>query len=447
MPGSEAVAQGSSASSRGQQVTRGGERPNRSTPQPGEHSPHEPPNQSTNQIHFPVMMVSPRATLISSSHLQALILQQCAGDPLRKQLLQLAQQRPSVLRGGGRQNQPLCPLQPGASPASSLAQPCQNSSPAQSSDSSLCKSEPGGSRSAPSPHHGASARSSPTPRRLSPAVQTARNHSPTQKVSEAPNTLFVSGLCKWPGCEEVFEEYGQFIKHLHRDHSPDEKSLAQWRVQKEVVLQLENQLTVERQRLRAMQLHLHFTEHRLSTSNTKMREASENSFSAHGFPLSQPRLQERSSANHKEAVEVGRHGYWHLPTIPFMPEMVPSMDYYKYSNIRPPFTYASLIRWAILESPDKQLTLNEIYHWFMNMFAFFRFNTATWKNAVRHNLSLHKCFVRVEGGKGAVWTVDETEFQRRRGQKFNRDQDVKWLGPYAYLCPQEPWSVSQPGSS
>lgn len=41
------------------------------------------------------------------------------------------------------------------------------------------------------------------------------------------------------------------------------------------------------------------------------------------------------------------------------------------------------------------------------------------QNAVRHNLSLHKCFVRVENVKGAVWTVDELEFQRRRPQKIS----------------------------
>ncbi|RXM34101.1 Forkhead box protein P2 [Acipenser ruthenus] len=39
-------------------------------------------------------------------------------------------------------------------------------------------------------------------------------------------------------------------------------------------------------------------------------------------------------------------------------------------------------------------------------------------NAVRHNLSLHKCFVRVENVKGAVWTVDEMEYQKRRSQKI-----------------------------
>ncbi|KAG5835317.1 hypothetical protein ANANG_G00242590 [Anguilla anguilla] len=52
------------------------------------------------------------------------------------------------------------------------------------------------------------------------------------------------------------------------------------------------------------------------------------------------------------------------------------------------------------------------------MFAYFRRNTATWKNAVRHNLSLHKCFVRVENVKGAVWTVDEVEYQKRRPPKM-----------------------------
>ncbi|KAG7256996.1 hypothetical protein CRUP_003444 [Coryphaenoides rupestris] len=78
----------------------------------------------------------------------------------------------------------------------------------------------------------------------------------------------------------------------------------------------------------------------------------------------------------------------------------------------------SWLRTAILEAPDRQLTLNEIYNWFTRMFAYFRRNTATWKNAVRHNLSLHKCFVRVENVKGAVWTVDEVEYQKRRPPKM-----------------------------
>lgn len=39
------------------------------------------------------------------------------------------------------------------------------------------------------------------------------------------------------------------------------------------------------------------------------------------------------------------------------------------------------------------------------------------KLQVRHNLSLHKCFQRVENVKGAVWTVDDVEFEKRRQQR------------------------------
>ncbi len=48
------------------------------------------------------------------------------------------------------------------------------------------------------------------------------------------------------------------------------------------------------------------------------------------------------------------------------------------------------------------------------------------QNAVRHNLSLHKCFVRLDGRMGAVWTVDEEEFQKRKGQKIHRFFPHPW---------------------
>lgn len=101
----------------------------------------------------------------------------------------------------------------------------------------------------------------------------------------------------------------------------------------------------------------------------------------------------------------------------------------RYSQIdqRPPFTYASLIRQAILESPDQCLTLCEIYAWFMKNFIYFRDNNPTWKNAIRHNLSLHKCFVRVELNKsrGAVWTVDDSLYKKKRHMKLvNKDGET-----------------------
>ncbi len=41
------------------------------------------------------------------------------------------------------------------------------------------------------------------------------------------------------------------------------------------------------------------------------------------------------------------------------------------------------------------------------------------QNAIRHNLSLHKCFVRVELSKsrGAVWTVDDSLYKKKRHTK------------------------------
>nr|XP_040579400.1 forkhead box protein P2-like isoform X3 [Lepeophtheirus salmonis] len=98
-------------------------------------------------------------------------------------------------------------------------------------------------------------------------------------------------------------------------------------------------------------------------------------------------------------------------------EIYRNRDFYRSQDVRPPFTYASLIRQAIIESPHNRLSLCEIYNWFQNTFAHFNQVSTTWKNAVRHNLSLHKCFMRVENVKGAVWTVDEVEYHRRRPQR------------------------------
>ena len=58
-------------------------------------------------------------------------------------------------------------------------------------------------------------------------------------------------------------------------------------------------------------------------------------------------------------------------------------------ELRPPYTYASLIRQGVLDSPNGELTLNEIYNWFMKNFAYFRKNTSTWKVRLRqHSMKL-----------------------------------------------------------
>ncbi|XP_067834734.1 forkhead box protein P3-like [Heptranchias perlo] len=207
---------------------------------------------------------------------------------------------------------------------------------------------------------------------------------------------------------------------------------AQCLIQKEKVNQLELKLEFEKDRLQAMQTQLKINlpeQHVLCTPKVSESPVKNVPLSCNGALISTwPRLGGSTLAGMGESLALTRHGPWDKhSTLPS--DINPSLEYYKICNVRPPLTYAALIRWAILETPERQLTLNEIYHWFTGMFAFFRYNTATWKNAVRHNLSLHKCFVRVENIKGAVWTVDEVEFQRRRGQKFSRDPETRWSLP------------------
>ncbi|XP_023197615.1 forkhead box protein P3-like isoform X1 [Xiphophorus maculatus] len=247
-----------------------------------------------------------------------------------------------------------------------------------------------------------------------PSVKIGLNNG----IPEGMSALFVSGLCRWPGCGVILENFSTFLKHLHSEHRHNDKSIAQWRVQQDIVQYMERQLVLEKQKLLAMQLHL-----------------SENSYSTLAQVINEDRIQLGELKNPNQTLQ---HDWTAKASTHLLPDLFPGIECYKYNNIRPPYTYAYLIRWSILESPDKQRTLNEIYNWFTTMFFYFRHNTATWKNAIRHNLSLHKCFVRVEGEKGAVWTVDETEYQRRKGQKYHRDCPVKWLTSYSHFCSEEP---------
>ncbi|XP_041953507.1 forkhead box protein P3 [Alosa sapidissima] len=365
------------------------------------------------QISAPLMLRL-SSPLIRSAQ-TSLLLQQCSSEEVGKQLVQLAsltptvtQSRPSVLR---RPPHPLQQDQPRWSDSfpdenfhvvrrfltTSVGQP------------SKCAGETAQSWILSQQRRSKTCT-------LHKCFQSSENQSP----------LYVNGLCQWPGCEEKFEDYADFLMHLDSDHTFDVKGNAQWKVQRDLVQRMENQLMLEKQKLQAMERHLNLSDPRSTTSNASsalpasLAEREADPEGAYGVP----------ECASEEPVERGLPKLWHTPLPHLLPDMLSSFDVYKCANIRPPYTYACLIRWSILEAPEKQRTLNEIYNWFMQMFLYFRHNNSAWKNAVRHNLSLHKCFVRVEGGKGAVWTVDETEFQKRKKQKFNRDYMVRWLTPY-----------------
>lgn len=69
---------------------------------------------------------------------------------------------------------------------------------------------------------------------------------------------------------------------------------------------------------------------------------------------------------------------------------------------KPPFSFSLLIYMAIEQSPSKSLPVKDIYGWILEHFPYFSSAPTGWKNSVRHNLSLNKCFRKVEKSLGKV---------------------------------------------
>lgn len=104
-----------------------------------------------------------------------------------------------------------------------------------------------------------------------------------------------------------------------------------------------------------------------------------------------------------------------LQASPSTPSFGEFLDFPQYTGSRydvqkPPYSYASLITQAILDSPDRRLTLNMIYAWIMDKYPYYRSRNCGWQNSIRHNLSLNTCFEKIspkpgEKCKGSWWTL------------------------------------------
>ncbi|BFZ63704.1 transcription factor [Saitoella coloradoensis] len=80
-------------------------------------------------------------------------------------------------------------------------------------------------------------------------------------------------------------------------------------------------------------------------------------------------------------------------------------------DIKPPYSYATMIAQAIMSSDEGKMTLSNIYAWIANKYSYYRHAKSGWQNSIRHNLSLNKAFQKVprrtdEPGKGMKWQVE-----------------------------------------
>ncbi|KAH9486255.1 Forkhead box protein J2 [Psilocybe cubensis] len=93
---------------------------------------------------------------------------------------------------------------------------------------------------------------------------------------------------------------------------------------------------------------------------------------------------------------------------------------------RPQHTLPVILRCAILGSPRKRLTIREIYATMESKYPYYKSAGQTWKQSVRHHLSLNRLFERqprpvTDPGFGSYWTVNlsappGTKRPRKRGR-------------------------------
>ncbi|XP_025065550.1 forkhead box protein N3 isoform X4 [Alligator sinensis] len=94
-------------------------------------------------------------------------------------------------------------------------------------------------------------------------------------------------------------------------------------------------------------------------------------------------------------------------------------------NCKPPYSFSCLIFMAIEDSPTKRLPVKDIYNWILEHFPYFANAPTGWKNSVRHNLSLNKCFKKVDKDRSQILSNLQTN-QQKNGDSQSIGKGSLW---------------------
>ena len=123
---------------------------------------------------------------------------------------------------------------------------------------------------------------------------------------------------------------------------------------------------------------------------------------------------------------------------------------------KPPKPYLEIIADGILSNKVKMMQLHEIYHFMEKKYEYFAKNVnKSWRNSVRHNLSLNECFVKAgrgSNGKGNYWKIHPAcekefirgNFRRKSFKQMIRASKSQRANEPQYNLPND-YSLNYPG--
>ncbi|KAL2091870.1 hypothetical protein ACEWY4_011668 [Coilia grayii] len=155
-----------------------------------------------------------------------------------------------------------------------------------------------------------------------------------------------------------------------------------------------------------------------------------------GFPcpasVYQPSTQQALTLTQagQQCSPVGLYGGYNNQTLFSQPRIAPhsNQDLHPKAFPKPIYSYSCLIAMALKNSKTGSLPVSEIYNFMKEHFPYFKTAPDGWKNSVRHNLSLNKCFEKVENKlsgssrKGCLWALNPAKIDKMEEemQKWKR---------------------------